>query len=87
MDGGDLDNRIDNRLKYVPREWSVKKHNLKMSDVLDILLYQVEYDDLDKDTYVSYVNQCQSIVFAYCNTFDLTSNQREEIDEYLTFLD
>jgi hypothetical protein len=82
MDGGDLDDRIDGRLEAVPREWFVEKHDLKMSEVLDSLLYSIEYDDIDVQTYSSYVNQCQSIVSAYCNTFDLTDEQVDEISQY-----
>ena len=82
MDGGDLDDRIDGRLEDIPREWFVEKHNLKMSEVLDSLLYSIEYDDLDVETYSSFVNQCQAIVSAYCNTFDLTDEQVDEISQY-----
>lgn len=83
INGEDLDDRIDNRLKNVPRKWYVEEHNLKMSEVLDILLYQIEYyDDLNigAEDFESYVNQCEDIILAYCYTFDLTEDQIQEID-------
>ena len=83
IDGGDIDDRIDERLEDVPREWHVPEHDMSMSDVLDILLYSIEYDDLDINTVLSYADQCQSIVVAYCNTFDLTDQQIEDLSQYI----
>lgn len=82
----DLDDRIDNRLENVPREWYVKEHDLLLSDVLDTLLYQIEYADfysLDSQTNESFVNQCQEIILAYCKTFGLTDEQMDEINYYI----
>ena len=82
--GGDIDDRIDERLEDVPREWYVPEHDMSMSDVLDILLYNIEYDyELDIDTIICYVDQCQSIVVAYCNTFDLTDEQKKELSQFI----
>ena len=83
IDGGDIDDRIDERLKDVPRKWHVPEHNLEMSKVLDVLLYNLEYDAyLDIDTIIAYSDQCQAIIVAYCNTFDLTDEQKKELSEY-----
>ncbi len=83
LDGGDIDDRIDERLKDVPRKWNVPEHDLKMSEVLDVLLYNLEYDAyLDIDTIIAYSNQCQAIVVAYCKTFDLTDEQKKELSKY-----
>ena len=62
----------------------MEEHNLKMSEVLDILLYQIEYyDDLNigAEDFESYVNQCEDIILAYCYTFELTEAQIQQIDE------
>ena len=85
LEGGDLDVRIDERLENVPRVWYVPKHNLLMSDVLEFLLYDLEYnyDTLDNDTIIAYSYQCQAIIVAYCNTFDLTEEQIEELSQYI----
>ena len=85
IDGGDLDDRIDERLKDVPRKWYVPKHDLAMSEVLESLLYSLEYDyeSIDIDTILAYTDQCQAIIAAYCNTFDLTEEQIEELSQYI----
>lgn len=82
IDGGDIDDRIDERLENVPREWYVPKHDLEMSNVLESLLYGIEFESLDIDTIIAYCDQCQAIVVAYCNTFDLTDQQIEELSQY-----
>lgn len=84
IDGGDIDDCIDERLKDVPRKWYVPERSLEMSEVLDVLLYSLEYDydTLDIDTIINYADQCQAIVVAYCNTFDLTDEQKKELSEY-----
>jgi len=83
INGGDIDDRIDERLKDVPRKWHVPEHNLeKMSEVLDVLLYNLEYYNLDIDTMIAYTNQCQAIIVSYCHTFDLTDDQKKELSEY-----
>lgn len=90
LDGGDIDDRIDTRLKDVPREWYVEEHSMKLSDILDVLLYQIEYSEefgIDSESYESFVNQCQAIVLAYCGTFNISEKQMNEIDEYLIYFD
>jgi len=84
LDGGDLDDRIDERLKDVPRVWYVPEHDLAMSEVLESLLYSLEYDyeSIDIDTIIAYSDQCQAIVVAYCSTFDLTEEQFKELIQY-----
>ncbi len=82
INGGDIDDRIDERLENVPREWYVPKHDLSMSEILDVLLYNLEYYNLDIDTMIDYTNQCQAIIVAYCHTFDLTDEQEKELSEY-----
>ena len=82
IDGGDIDDRIDERLENVPREWYVPKHDLEMSNVLESLLYGIEFESLDIDEIIAYSDQCQAIVVAYCNTFDLTDEQVKELSEY-----
>lgn len=87
-DGGSIDDRIDTMLENVPREWYVEKHDLKLSEVLDVLLYQIEYAELlkiDFQTCEGFVNQCQEIIIAYVNEFELTEKQLDEIYEYIVY--
>ena len=86
LNGGDLDDRIDERLKNLPTEWQTEEE--KISDYIDSVLYQVEYHEqlgLNQITYISYINKCQSIIFDYCQTFELTEDQISELDSFILF--
>ena len=74
MNGGDLDDKIDNRLK-----------NGNPSYKLDYNLTEIEYGELDTITYDNCVDSCQEIISSYCDTFYLTDEQYEEIEEYILF--
>lgn len=90
LEGGDIDNRIDIRLKNVPRKWLVEEHNLPLSNILDVLLCQIEYAEelgIDNNSKEVFINQCQAIVLAYCGTFDITEIQMVEINDYLIYFD
>lgn len=74
INGGDLDDKIDNRLKCG-----------NPSYILDYNLTEIEYGGLDTTTYDNYVDSCQEIISSYCDTFYLTDEQYEEIKEYILF--
>lgn len=72
---GDVDDRID-RFAESSYEGCVP------SQVLDYLLYEIEYYNLDDCTYSEYIDECQEIISSYCNSFDLSDEQLEEIESY-----
>ena len=76
LNGGDLDDSIDSRLDNL---YSVPSYTL------DYELDKIEYEELDDYTYDEYVKNCQEIISSYCETFDLTDDQYEEIEEYKFF--
>ena len=72
---GDVDDRID-RFAESSYEGCVP------SQVLDYLLYEIEYYNLDDCTYSEYIDECQEIISSYCNSFELSDEQLEEIESY-----
>ena len=62
INGGDVDDRID-RFAELSYEEPVS------SLALEYLLYEIEYNDLDDNTYSEYLDDCQEIISSYCNSF------------------
>ena len=72
---GDVDDRID---RFVESSYE----GAVPSQVLDYFLYEIEYYNLDDCTYSEYVDNCQEIISSYCNSFELSDEQLEEIESY-----
>ncbi len=73
--GGDFDDRIDARLNSI-------YDYPKPSNTLDFQLYIIEYDNINIEKYHDYVRNCQEIISSYCNTFNLTNEQQNDIELY-----
>ena len=79
--GGVIDNRIDKRLSSS----LIRKNHIKYSEILDVLLKSITFsaDTLGVYSVTSSIEQSQAIISAYCESFELSAEQRKKLDLYV----